>query len=509
MVKVINIDTKTKTIRIDNADSDIKTWRTTESGTHFPIKKGESTKEALDKFVAKKQEESPAMRAAREASERMSGLKLAIGDKKNGVKKAQPAKKEDDYDLKFASDIKKGDIVSAGGRDYKIIQADRNWVIGLDDKGLQLKINTEATFDTFKVKKQQPAKKEPELLGDRYDRTHGIKTEKSKEGLLSERKGPEDVDVSDIVKNYKKQMKALGADAPIEKTDRVEADAIKEFMTRKIGANRPYEDYYQYWLNGMDKATKDAFNEIYNESEAREMAFSELASDVDHSGLARGEPTYDELMEWSKKQKAKKAQQQPAKASSEQTKEIDAKIKDKKKELQNIIKSLSENVEDGYFDIAQEMMTDVEYVKGELKQLMDERTKMQQQPAKKESVDMWAKPKSHEGSESFKSAMQETMKSFPRLYDFEKQPLESFAEDIYGKLQENPGKEQAVLDHYVDAYKSYIATLGPWVDTPTLVKKAFLDKMVEQNLEERNQKRREESRWGNAGLGTAFYDLKK
>lgn len=160
MVKVINIDTKTRTIRIDNADSDIKTWRTTETGTHFPIKKGESTKEALDKFVAKKQEESPAMRAAREASERMSGLKLAIGDKKNGVKKAQPAKKEDDYDLKFASDIKKGDIVSAGGRDYKIIQADRNWVIGLDDKGLQLKINTEASFDTFKVKKQQPAKKE-------------------------------------------------------------------------------------------------------------------------------------------------------------------------------------------------------------------------------------------------------------------------------------------------------------------------------------------------------------
>ena len=87
MVKVINIDTKTRTIRIDNADSDIKTWRTTESGTHFPIKKGESTKEALDKFVEKKQEESPAMRAAREASERMSGLKLAIGDKKNGVKK--------------------------------------------------------------------------------------------------------------------------------------------------------------------------------------------------------------------------------------------------------------------------------------------------------------------------------------------------------------------------------------------------------------------------------------
>ena len=58
MVKVINIDTKTRTIRVENADSDIKTWRTTESGTHFPIKKGESTKEALDKFVEKKRPEA-------------------------------------------------------------------------------------------------------------------------------------------------------------------------------------------------------------------------------------------------------------------------------------------------------------------------------------------------------------------------------------------------------------------------------------------------------------------
>lgn len=54
MVKIINIDTKTRTIHVSNADGDIKAWRTTESGAHFPIKKGESTKEALDKFVEKK-----------------------------------------------------------------------------------------------------------------------------------------------------------------------------------------------------------------------------------------------------------------------------------------------------------------------------------------------------------------------------------------------------------------------------------------------------------------------
>ena len=101
--------------------------------------------------------------------------------------------------------------------------------------------------------------------------------------------------------------------------------------------------------------------------------------------------------------------------------------------------------------------------------------------------DVWAKPKQHEGSEAFKADMQKTMRSFPRLYDFEKQPLESFAEDIYGKLQENPGKEQELLDHYANAYQKHIASLGPWVDTPTLVKKAFIDKMIEKNLSERRE----------------------
>ena len=54
MVKIINIDTKTRTIHVSNAEGKNKAWRTTESGAHFPIKEGESTKEALDKFVGSK-----------------------------------------------------------------------------------------------------------------------------------------------------------------------------------------------------------------------------------------------------------------------------------------------------------------------------------------------------------------------------------------------------------------------------------------------------------------------
>lgn len=362
MVRIINIDTKTRTIRVSNADGDIKTWRTTESGTHFPIKEGQTTKEALDKFISKKRSADPEkhLRSLWDKKE-----KAGIG--------VQTAKEQG------------GDVSKAKENYFK----------------------AEKAFKDAKEKQSGPDK---------------------------------NADVSDIITDYKKKMKALGPRASIRKTDRIEADAIKEFMTRKLGANRPYDDYYNYWLSGMDKATKDAFNEIYNESEAREMAFSELASDVDHSGMARGEPTYDELEQWSQKQKAKKAQQQPAKASSEKTKEIDAKIKDKKKELQNIIRSLSENVEGGYFDIAQEMMTDVEYVKGELQQLLDERKKLQQQPAKKE-------PKPAEKKEAPKPAKKER--------NWWRGPRED--EDAYFDRRDKTLAEARKIDKVSDWYKKAYA----------------------------------------------------
>lgn len=301
MKKVIMINTKTRTVRVENADKNID-WITIK-GTHVPIEKGQSKSAAVKSFVESKRG----------------------GDSEKKLRSLWDKKEKAATDVVSAKQ-QGGDVSRAKARYQK----------------------AEKDFVSAK-----------ERLSERH-------TEPSKKA-----------DVSDIVKSYKEKMAAVGPRASIRKTDRIEADAIKEFMTRKLGANRPYDDYYNYWLRGMDKATADAFNEIYNESEAREMAFSELASDVDHSGMARGEPTYDELMQWSEKQKAKKAQQQPAKASSEKTKEIDAKIKDKKRELENIMKSLTENVETGYFDIAQEMMTDVEYVKGELQQLLDERAKLQ------------------------------------------------------------------------------------------------------------------------------------
>lgn len=52
MIRVINIDTKARTIRVSNEYKDID-WITVK-GTHVPIKKGESKGEAVEKFVESK-----------------------------------------------------------------------------------------------------------------------------------------------------------------------------------------------------------------------------------------------------------------------------------------------------------------------------------------------------------------------------------------------------------------------------------------------------------------------
>lgn len=332
MKKVIMINTKTRTIRVENADKNID-WITVK-GTHVPIEKGQSKSAAVKSFVEKKrpaQKENPDAKYAeyatrknreeaykrlskseRHAVDTMSKWKRGEITDEEFVKRAQqPAKPRWDGGKKtpykdaptLYEFLKKNDYTYPDMDKYKSY----TWEQFLDDAHKGTVPKPFAKADTAQVDKLydyafHKTGKNQDEFADWVKKSvtwHGdSKPTPSKKA-----------DVSDIVKSYKEKMAAVGPRASIRKTDRIEADAIKEFMTRKLGADRPYEDYYQYWLNGMDKATEDAFNEIYNESEAREMAFSELASDVDHSGMARGEPTYDELMQWSEKQKAKKAEQ--------------------------------------------------------------------------------------------------------------------------------------------------------------------------------------------------------
>lgn len=281
MVKVINIDTKTRTIRVENAaDGDIKTWRTTESGAHFPIKKGESTKEALDKFVEKKRPE---------------------------------AKKDKKKYIEFEEQ----------GQTYRF-----------------------------------PKPTKHEKLWDQAWKN--------------------------VEESRRYSAPAPGGNATAEHTPEETEEEVR--------------------------------------AEYKKLKTAERA-------------------------KQAKEKQQPAK------KEFDKELWDKAYEA---AKKRVKGVKNPY-PTHDEVQSMYEY--------------MQSDDYKKSTE-----------KASFKSAMQTTMKAFPRLYDFEKPHLEEFANKVCEDIQNNPGKEKEVLEHLADAYKHHIAGLGPWVDTPTLAKKAFLDQMLESHL---------------------------
>ena len=60
MVRIINIDTKARTIRVSNGKDDLE-WFTTDTGSHVPLKKGQSKAEAIkEHFGDKRTKQQPA-----------------------------------------------------------------------------------------------------------------------------------------------------------------------------------------------------------------------------------------------------------------------------------------------------------------------------------------------------------------------------------------------------------------------------------------------------------------
>lgn len=107
MVRVINIDTKNKTIHIENADKDIQ-W-VTSKGVHIPIKPGETKEQAISEFINKKR----------------GGLKYAGGSNPPmWSKKQQEEKKEsgllgDRYDAKHGTKPEKSKAPLLSEREVK------------------------------------------------------------------------------------------------------------------------------------------------------------------------------------------------------------------------------------------------------------------------------------------------------------------------------------------------------------------------------------------------------
>ena len=57
MVRIINIDTKNKTIRVSNGDKELE-WFTTDTGSHVPLKKGQSKAEAIKEHFGDKKSDT-------------------------------------------------------------------------------------------------------------------------------------------------------------------------------------------------------------------------------------------------------------------------------------------------------------------------------------------------------------------------------------------------------------------------------------------------------------------
>lgn len=209
---------------MDADDANIETWITVK-GNHIPIMKGQSKEEAVQSFLEKKGKSSGgAKKEPAQKSGKSSGEKPAFRELK-GTKH-------------------QGGTIGLSKEEHNRIEEYNKW----------------ARKETRRVKSGEAAR------------------EANARPIL---KADENADVSDIVKQYKADMKALGENASAAKQNKVEVNAIKEFMRRKVGAGHPYEDYYNYWLRGMSKNDSDAFNSIYGESENREKAFEALSNEKD------------------------------------------------------------------------------------------------------------------------------------------------------------------------------------------------------------------------------------
>ena len=158
MVRIINIDTKARTIRISNEDKDID-WITVK-GTHVPIKKGESKGEAVEKFFEDKGRKF--YRGSVVHKDTIDGLKKAK-DKHSETMKYWESEGKKNHKEKGYADFVKKEIEAqkqyAKRLDESIADISRDFEIDPEDIGM----NKE--FDDWK-KSKQPAKKVKETYAD-------------------------------------------------------------------------------------------------------------------------------------------------------------------------------------------------------------------------------------------------------------------------------------------------------------------------------------------------------
>lgn len=138
MVRIINIDTKNKTIRVSNGDKELQ-WFTTDSGSHVPLKKGQSKAEAIKKhfgdkkagttFADKKAQLHLDFKAGRITQKQLEdGLnKLAIGPSTKDKVAVTKDRKEREQTLEKALKSEQPAKKAKSSRTYADVIDEENW----------------------------------------------------------------------------------------------------------------------------------------------------------------------------------------------------------------------------------------------------------------------------------------------------------------------------------------------------------------------------------------------
>ena len=546
MVKIINIDTKTKTIHISNADGDIKTWRTTESGTHFPIREGESTKEALDKFVEKKRPE--AKKENPNSWTMGDGTKIEVkGDwvirtDKNG-QKSRISKKEweslDDYGDAESGPLTREPSWQPTDKEPKPTERDDDWYsdesyvkrTGVTQKYIELADERDGLKHEILMARRRGRTEEEAQLREEQKKVESAMAEEGKrideiKKKQTEKQQPADTPKPGITWNLTEKQKKEFAEAEAKEAQkRTKEDDQLDDLHYNYGTDddkdlmKAIEEHYVNQVAFYGKDSRDAEQAMRDYRKVGRYLGQEPKS---HDEIMQGRtiefepdlPEKSETADWPKSPKFEKLTEQYMPKQGEADNQLGEMLRSinrvvyryyndgdmwnkgyGKETVNQAIKHLTElaknketprriarGLDNALYELKKYGTKDKDRYETALKIMMqtvewadqsdiDALSKMK--AGKKEPA---SKPMS---ADHIKQTMQKTMESFPKLYSWEKPHLEKFADDIWSELEKNPGKEQEVLDEWVEAYDDAAKRLGMWVDTPTLVKRDFVKKVAE------------------------------
>lgn len=160
----------------------------------------------------------------------------------------------------------------------------------------------------------------------------------------------------------------------------------EEYVAEKLKE----EGIYAYG-NQIKEAMKNVYGDTYTKERKEESKYDPDFEVVRKNALANGnvyggkytqKSKAEAYKEYKKDTESSKSESKPDKAYNtkglyqDALNELDDQIADKQKELENIHLSMTENAEGGYFDIASANMEDIEFVKGQLKELKKKREKL-------------------------------------------------------------------------------------------------------------------------------------